>query len=605
MSHAPSFLVLAVVFLSAAVIMVPLFHRLGIGAVIGYLVAGILIGPSVLNLIPKVEDILHFSEIGVVLLLFLIGLELNPTKLWSMRRSIFGVGLSQTVFTTLAGLSIGLLLGFSWQISLAAAMALSLSSTAIALQVLKEKKWLPSPAGQTAFAVLLFQDLAVIPMLAMLPLLGEVASGSESSSWLSFVKSVGAILAVVFLGRYLIRPILRTIASSALREILTAFSLLLVLGISLLMSLVGLSMALGTFLAGVLLAESEYRHEIEMDLEPFKGLLLGLFFMSVGMSMNLSVLTVQPFLILGLVILLLGAKGIINFGISRAAGLDVRDSLIFSITLSQGGEFAFVLFGLATQLQIFPEAIAQPLSLAVAISMISAPLLIVAFEKIYLAKLAVGGKLARRDFDAVENEHSKVIIAGYGRFGQMVGRVLHSLKVPITVLDADPNQIEIMRKFGWKAFYGDATRMDLLEASGIATAQILVIAIDDMDASLRIIEQVKERWPQVKIISRTRNRATAFDMMAQEVQVVREVASASVEMAEKVLGQLGYGRHEAFQISRKFYNYDLKMMEETAPHAQNQAVLISTAFRSKEALMRLMEKDEKNFRDEDHPDAWS
>lgn len=591
-----SFLSQAVVFLGAAVVAVPLAQLLGLGSIIGYLVAGIIIGPFGLRLIPGGEDIMHFAEFGVVLLLFLIGLELNPRKLWQMRRPIVGAGGAQVALTSLTLAGIGVASGLSWSAALVAAWGLSLSSTAIALQILKEKKWLAMPAGQNAFSVLLFQDIAVIPMLAVLPLLAAAPVEDNGSPWASVAKSAAAVLIVIVGGRFLIRPIFRLIARTHLREIFTAFSLLLVLGIAWLMSTVGLSMALGSFLAGVLLAESEYRHELEIDIEPFKGLLLGLFFISVGMSVNFAVLGARFAAVMGAVVLLLAVKFSITYVVGQVFGLGRQDKGIFALTLAQGGEFAFVLFGVAATMGIFNADVSAFMTLVVAISMLATPLLVAAYDRYCIPFLENQRK--PKDFDVIENERAAVIIAGYGRFGQMVGRVLHSLAIPITVLDSDPNQIELMRTFGWKTFYGDASRLDLLHAAGLESARALVLAIDDMEATLRVIEAVKVSYPHVKIIARARNRPYAYQMMAHGVRVVREVAASSIEMANAVLVDLGFSRDEARRLSSRFYEYDLALLEESAPHANDQATLISIGKRSRDELARIMRSDENVYRKE-------
>lgn len=591
-SHA--FLAQAIVFLGAAVIAVPLAHRLGLGSVIGYLTAGIVIGPFGLRLIAGGEDLMHFAEFGVVLLLFLIGLELNPRKLWQMRRPIVGAGGAQVVLSSLALAGAALLAGSGFSVALVAAWGLSLSSTAIALQILKEKKWLAMPAGQNAFSVLLFQDIAVIPMLAVLPLLAGTGGDSGGAPWVSIAKSAAAVLVIVAGGRYLIRPIFRLIARTHLRELFTAFSLFLVLGIAWLMASVGLSMALGSFLAGVLLAESEYRHELEIDIEPFKGLLLGLFFISVGMSVDFGVFGARFIAVMGTVLALLAVKFAVGYGVGFFFGLGRQDRGIFALTLAQGGEFAFVLFGVAGTLGIFTAETTAFLTLVVALSMLATPLLVVLYDRYCIPFLE--NQRRPPDFDPIENERAAVIIAGYGRFGQMVGRVLHSLGVPITVLDSDPNQIELMRTFGWKTFYGDASRIDLLHAAGLESARALVLAIDDMEASLRVIEAVKVAYPQVKILARARNRPYAYQMMAQGVRVVREVAASSIEMASVVLEDLGFSRTEARRLSERFYEYDHALLLESAPHAHDREALISIGRRSREELARIMRSDENVYR---------
>jgi len=490
------------IYLLAAVAAVPLAKRLGLGAVLGYLLAGIVIGPWGLELITEVEHILHFSEFGVVLLLFLIGLELEPKRLWSLRRRIFGWGSAQVAAVSLALLAAAVACGIDWKVALISALGLSLSSTAIALATLGERKLNATPAGAAGFSILLFQDIAAIPMMAAVPLLGVAAVQGSGQGWLHAGKVVAVVALLIFGGRYLIRPVLRIIAKTNMREIFTAFSLLLVIATCLLMQWVGMSMALGTFLAGVLLADSEYRHALESDIEPFKGLLLGLFFIAVGMSVDFGIFLAQPWLIVGLVSGFLLIKIGVMYSLAKCFGLPPKQQFFFAFLLSQGGEFAFVVFGAAASANVLSPRISSILVVVVALSMVVTPLLLLLYDRILAPRLDA---TSQPPDDAMTQQNHPVIIAGFGRFGQIIGRLLHANGISMTVLDHDPEQIELLRKFGFKVFYGDATRIDLLRTAGAAEARLLVIAIDDVDESLRLVDAVRHAFPDLTIAARARN----------------------------------------------------------------------------------------------------
>ena len=550
----------ALIYLLAAVIAVPLSKRVGLGSVLGYLIAGAVIGPWGIGLITNVEDILHFSEFGVVLLLFVIGLELDPRRLWAMRRSILGVGGAQMLLTALLLGCVALLFQVSWQTALIGALGLALSSTAIALQTLTEKGKLNTRAGQSGFAVLLFQDIAVIPLLAILPLLAVQSTAAAGSGINNAAQAFAVIGAIILLGRYLVSPLLRFIAATGLREIFTAFSLLLVIGISLLVNSVGLSMALGAFLAGVVLADSEYRHALEIDIEPFKGLLMGLFFISVGMSVDLGLLTHSPLLILGLVFALVAIKFATLALLGRLTGLALDQNLFFAILLSQGGEFGFVLFAAATQLQVIESAITDYLIVVVTLSMVSTPLLMMFFERVLEPKLLMPS--GRPDYD-VESQNNPVIIAGFGRFGQIVGRLLHTNQIGTTILDYDPKQVAVLRKYGFKVFYGDASRIDLLRAAGASTAQVLVLATDDRDQILDIVDGVKKEFPHLKIVARAWDMLHAHELLRRDVTLFqRETFAAALNLGEGVLREIGFGAYQAKQAALRFQAYDQKTLQE-------------------------------------------
>jgi len=586
-----AFLFNAMIYLLAAVIAVPLAKRLGLGSVLGYLFAGIAIGPWGLQLISNVEDILHFAEFGVVLLLFLIGLELNPQRLWELRKPILGMGGTQVLVTALVLCTIGILLDQTFTTALIAGMGLSLSSTATALQTLSEKNLLGTPAGNASFSVLLFQDIAVIPMLAILPLLGDSGSATDSNSWLGVFKVLTVIALIIAVGRYLLRPLFRIIAHTGSREIFTAFSLLLVIGIALLMAAVEMSMALGAFMAGVLLADSEYRHELEIDIEPFKGLLLGLFFISVGMSVDFSLLLNQPGLIIGLMLLLVLTKLLLLGGIARLFDIRGSENILFAILLSQGGEFAFVLFNAAVLVGALDTTVSSPLIVAVTLSMVTTPLLLILHERLIAPRFS---RVQARPNDTPQEQHP-IIIAGFGRFGQIVARLLHAKGELTTILDHDPNQIELVRRFGWKAYYGDITRPDLLHAAGIEKARLLVLATNDTAANLHSARYVREHYPHVKILARVHNRQEVYEMMKLDISfIVRETFESALAMGEAALRELDYDADRAKRAAQRFRQHDLQTIDALFPYHQDEASLISKSKEARQDLERLLsERDEE------------
>lgn len=583
----------AVIYLAAAVIAVPLAKRLGLGSVLGYLIAGIVVGPWGLKLITDVDAILHFSEFGVVLLLFVIGLELNPRRLWGMRWPILGLGGGQVVGSTLALMALGMLLGWSWQIALAAGLSLSLSSTAIALQPLTERNLLGTPGGRSAFSILLFQDIAVIPILALLPLLAETAgTGSGEPGWIGALKAAAAIAIIIFGGRFLTRPLFRMIASTGLREIFTAVALLLVMGIALLMQLAGLSMALGTFLAGVLLAESEYRHELESDIEPFKGLLLGLFFTAVGMSVDFGLLFSRPGMVLGLVAGLLLLKAAILVAVAGFARLPSSQIALFAFLLAQGGEFAFVLFGSAAGIGVMDSDTVALLTVVVALSMATAPLLVVINDRWIEPRFT---RLDERPHDIPEDEGNPVIVAGFGRFGQIVVRLLYANRIGVTVLDHDPEIIDTLRRFGFKVFYGDATRLDLLEAAGAAKAKVLVIAVDDQDASLALADLVQQRFPQLRIIARARDLPHAVELMNRKIPVIeRETFHSALRLGEETLKALGQPAYAARKKTLTFRQHNEDLLKQIHAHwSEDMDKRITLQQQARARLQQNLAADEK------------
>lgn len=591
------FLIALLVFLVAAVVAVPLARRSGLGAVLGYLLAGAAIGPFALRLVTDVESILHFSEFGVVLMMFVIGLELEPRKLWALRRSIFGYGGAQLAACALVIGGAAALAGASWQVALVAGLGLALSSTAIALATLTERNLFGTPAGAASFGILLFQDIAAIPMIALLPLLAVESAegaGAGAAGWMAGVKAVAVIGAVVVGGRYLVRPALRFIARTDMREMFTAFALLLVVGIALMMDAVGLSMALGTFLAGVLLADSEYRHALEADLEPFKGLLLGLFFMAVGMSIDFAVLARSPGLVLGLVVAFVVAKTGVLVLLARRFAIARGQRLLFALLISQGGEFAFVVFGVAGGAGLLPRETEALLVLVVALSMVATPLLLLAYDQLVAPRL--GGRRARPG-ETITPQDNPVLIAGFGRFGQIIGRLLYSQGIGVTVLDHDPDQIEFLRQYGFKIFYGDATRLDLLEAAGIARARILVVAIDGMDDSLQLIDRVRERYPELRIYARARHVSHIYQLKDRGVQLFeREMFEGSLRMGRSVLEGLGFDPAEARNVALRFRRHNIQAIDRFYPHYTDQKKLVSLARQARDELEEMFRQDREQRR---------
>ena len=595
-----SFLAQALIYLAAAVIAVPLSKRLGLGAVLGFLLAGVAIGPWGLKLIEDVEAMLHFSEFGVVLLLFLVGLELHPKRLWALRRSIFGMGTLQVVVTMFAVAGIGVALGQPFAISLVAGMGFAMSSTAIGLATLQEKNLLPTPGGQASFAVLLFQDLAVIPLMLVLSLMAPGHAGNEGFDLAAAVRAVGLIVILIVAGRFLLRPLLRYVANTGLREIFIAFSLLLVIGIALLMQSVGLSAALGTFLAGVLLADSEYRHELELDIEPFKGLLLGLFFISVGTSVDLGLFMRIPHVVLGIAAGIVAVKIALLYGIARSFRLCGADGILFALALSQIGEFAFVLFGVATSERILTRQTGDILNAAVAASMLTTPLLMLLYSKVIVPRL----KLSRpREADVID-EQNPVIVAGYGRFGQVVARLLNARGIGTTVIDHDPNQIELVRRFGQKAYYGDVTRLDLLRSAGAAKAKLLVVAVDDKDAALSTAKIAREHFPGLSLIVRAYSRTDAFEYAELGIPAVRETFGSAIDAGESALRVLGHTAHEAKRLATQFKHHDEQILAQAAPHRGDVKKLISLGRQNRADLEKLLQNEQQAAVPAPGEDAW-
>jgi glutathione-regulated potassium-efflux system protein KefB len=577
-------------FLAAAVVAAPLGKLLRIGNVLGYLLVGVLIGPFGLGFVVTVYEVttvLHFAEFGVVLLLFLIGLELRPKRLWAMRAAIFGLGGAQVALTGAALALIAMAFGLAWQAAAFAGLALSLSSTAFALQILEEKGELALRHGRLAFAVLLFQDLAAIPLIALPPLFAVTAKGAaQHMELLAAAKAIGVIVLVVVIGRYLLDGIFSLVARSRVKEAMTASALLTVVGVTLVMEQAGLSASLGAFLAGVLLADSHYRHEIEADIAPFEGLLLGLFFTAVGMSLNLSLMAHSPWLVSGVVVGLLAIKALILYGLGRRAGLEAGPARRFALAISQGGEFAFVLFASGLSAGVLEKPVADLLAVAVTLSMAATPLLLL-LEETLLPK-----PVTMRAFDAIPANSGHVVIAGFGRVGQIVARVLTAKKIAITALDASPQQVEVVRKFGAKIYYGDASRHEILEAAQTGNARALVLAVDDVEASVRIAQMVRQHYPRVPIYARARDRRHTHRLMDVGVTAVRrETFLSSIELTHDLLRGLGLAEREVRFLLETFKAHDRRRLYEDYRHYTDIEKLQARARTSAQELEELFAQD--------------
>ena len=605
MEHTPAWLVNSFIYLSAAVLAVPLSKALGLGSIIGYLAAGIAIGPWGIGLVANGEDILHFAEFGVVLMLFLVGLELEPKRLWALRRPIFGWGSAQVLGCTAVIFLAAWAFGVGWKIALVAALGLALSSTAISLQVMGERNLLPTSSGQAGFSILLFQDVAAIPILALLPLLGGVAASNQAHApyhqALEALKIIAIIGGIIVGGRLLLRPLLRWIANSKTPEIFTAAALLLVVGIAGLMQLVGLSMALGAFLAGVLLAESEYRRELETDIEPFKGLLLGLFFIAVGMCIDFGALMRSPGVMALIVVGFLACKAAVIYGLAKAMKLPLQERPVFTLLLAQGGEFAFVVFQAAVGSKVFSAETASLLIGGVAVSMLLSPLLLVLFDKYLLPRFAVH----RTDLEELsEPQEAPVIICGFGRYGQIVGRMVNLQGIQATVLDHDADTIDAVRAFGFRVHYGDATRLDLLRTAGAASAKVIVVAVDGIDQSLKIVDMVQEHFPHLSIVARARNVTHLYQLRDRNVPAIeRELFDASMRSARSVLEALGWPAHEARQSAMRFRQMNLDLTEQIYPHYKDRARLISASKQGRNQLAEQIAR-EREAQAKRRPQNW-
>lgn len=581
----------ALVFLGAAVILVPLFLRLGLGTVLGYLTAGSLIGPQILGWVSDSESVRHYSEFGVVFLLFIIGLELQPKRLWNLRRTLLGFGGLQVAICTIAFFLLGKLWGITSSASFVIGFSLALSSTAFALQTLSERKVLNTQYGRSAFAVLLMQDVAAIPALAIIPALGVMTDTVPKANWL------GAALVVVGLvvaSRFVMGPLLRLVASVKSRELFTGVTLLIVMGVAFLMLEVGLSMALGAFIAGVLLSESEYRHELEADLEPFKGLLMGLFFISVGMAVNWKLFIDDPMKIFGFVLAYMAIKGVLVYGVGRIMRLNADGSRNLAVYLVQGGEFAFVIFGVGEGSRVLSHEASDILTLIVTLSMILSPFIILLHDKID-EKRAL--RVPMPEYDKIDDNNSQVIIAGFGRFGQIFGRILRTQEVPFTAIDHDSTQIELLRRFSQKVYFGDATRVELLESAGAKNAKYFVIAVDDMETAVTIARVVREEFPHLKIFARARNRQHVFELKDLGVHFIqRETFESSLSLTKTLLLELGFPRERTNSLIDRFRTHDLLMIEEQYKVRHDEKVFLDLSRQGAEQLARVLREDaEKTY----------
>ena len=608
------FLSQALVYLAAAVICVPIAKKVGMSSVLGYLLSGIIIGPFVLGFVGEEgQDIMHVAEFGVVMMLFLIGLELEPEAFWAMRKTIAGFGISQLVATS--ALLFGLFFSLGWELpmAIAVALALSMSSTAIVLQTLKEKNLSSTLAGQSSFSVLLFQDIAVIPILAILPLLATTAVAPSDSGhhtlldglpgWIQTLLVIGAMGAIYGIGRYAVVPLLRTVAKTGLREMFTASSLLLVVAVAFLMEQVGLSPALGSFVAGVVLANSEFRHELESDIEPFKGLLLGLFFIGVGASINFQLLGEAPgqiALLVGMVVLI---KFVVLWGIGKVYRLKHDQNFLFALGLSQVGEFAFVLLAFSEQLQIIDIEWSGKLTAITAISMMTTPLLLLLNERFIAPYFGTKESVEERDHDHIDT-HNKVIIAGFGHFGSTIGRLLRANGIEATILDNNSDQVELLRKMGFKVYYGDATRVDLLKSAKADEATLFIAAIDSPEVNRQLVHTLKKHFPNLNILARARNRFDAYELMEMGVtNIYRETLYTAVHLAVDALGQLGHRKYSATRQGQKFIQYDEMGLKKLAEMRHDDNEYIMSARQQIEFQERLLHDDlMQNFASDDH--SW-
>ena len=607
MDHSSHWLAPTLVYLAAAVAAVPLARLLGLGAIIGYLGAGIAIGPWGLRLVTDPSAMLQIAEFGVVLMLFLVGLELEPRRLWALRRPIFGGGSIQLFGSTALLMGVAVTAGVDWRLALVAGLGLAMSSTAIGLGVLAERNLMATSSGQRVLSVALLQDMAAIPILALLPLLVLQAAAAPGSGWLAAAKAVGVIVAIVLGGRLLLRPALRWIAASDTPEIFTAAALLLVVATAALMQSVGLSMALGAFLAGVLLAESEYKRALETDLEPFKGLLLGLFFIAVGMGIDFAVVRSHPWLIAAVVLGFLLLKAAVLWGLTRLARLPLVERPVYVILLAQGGEFGFVVFQTAQQAGVIADQASSFLVAAVAMSMLASPLLLLAADRWWTPWLAgrqpLGGP---RPAELSEPQHAPVIIAGFGRYGQVVGRLLNASGLAATVLEHDAEQVETLRRFGWKVFYGDAARLDLLRTAGAARAKVFVLAIDDVARSLAVAALVREHFPQLVVVARARNVSHYAALQALGITLIeRETLDSALMSGRSVLETMGWLPHTARNQALRFRAHTVELLDRMAPHLGDEQKLIAVAQQGRQQLEQMWAQERAELAQRPRVQGWS
>lgn len=613
--HADSFLIQALVYLTAGVVSVPIAKRLGLGSVLGYLIAGALVGPFVLNLVGEPGDVMRFAEFGVVILLFLIGLEVRPALLWQMRTSIFGLGLAQMLATAALVGAVALLLGADWRVAATAGLILAMSSTAIVLQSLEEKGLRQGPVGQAAFGVLLFQDLAVIPLFAFLPLLavGHQAGAAPAAGhgggnilqgqpeWVGVLATFAAVAFVVVGGRYLVRPMFRFIAAARLREIFTASALLLVVAVAALMEMVGLSPALGAFLAGVVLAESEFRRELETDIEPFRGLLLGLFFITVGAGLNFGLVLAQPVLVISLTVGLMAAKFLAMWAVGIAFRKGRRDAATVAVSLAQGGEFAFVLIGFVLAARVLTAEQASLITAVVALSMALTPLAFALYEKLWLNRAS---GLAEPEDLPFDDGAPDAIVAGFGRFGQIATRLLISNDFKVVLLDSSIEQIDTIRRFGWQVHYGDASRLDLLRAAGADKAKLLLVAIDDKDKAIELVKAATEYFPNLTIIARAFDRRHAYELVrVGGDEIVRETFESALLFGKKALLRLGLSERRAAKAVSLFRDHDKALFKRLAPTYGEEERYAMAVRDSRETMEQLLAAEMRRLRKEEAEEA--
>lgn len=579
----------SLVFIASAIILVPIFQKLRFGSVLGYLIAGMIVGPFGLGFIPDSQSVSHLAELGVVILLFMIGLEIQPSKLWSMRKHLFGLGGIQILLTTLVFATFGFGLGFDVASSISLGFALSLSSTAYALQTLNERNEFNTEFGRASFSILLMQDMTAIPMLALIPLITQKTSTNHELSYLSVSFAIASIFVLLISSKYLLRPLFRTIAATRTRELFTAMALFIVLGVSLLMQKLGLSAALGTFVAGVLLADSEYRHEIEINLEPFKGLLMGLFFIAVGMGVSLDLIRKAPLLIIFGAILYLFIKSALIYASGRLFEMQHEKSKRMAITISQGGEFAFVIFGVVSQSQMAPSHLIEALTAIVTLSMAISPAISLLNDELNARACK---KQSEPEYDQIGDETPQVIIAGFGRFGQIFGRFFRAQNIPFVAIDHDSSQVELVRRFGSKVYYGDASREDLLISAGAEKAKYFILAIDDIDTSIQTAKLVKEKFPNLTIMARARNRGHAFDLLDLGVSnIKRETFDSAIYFLGDLLIKMGHDEAYVVEMIERFKRHDEIMLIEQYKVRNDDKQFVSLAKQSAVQLAQVLSND--------------
>jgi CPA2 family monovalent cation:H+ antiporter-2 len=595
----------AIVYLTAAIIFVPIAQRFGLGSILGYLLAGVAIGPYVLGIVgDEGRDIMQAAQFGVVMMLFLVGLELNPSTFWRMRHSVLGMGSIQVAGTTLLLTGAGMAVGLDWRASLAIGLTLSMSSTAIILQSFNERGLMGSTAARSGFSVSLFQDIAFIPILALLPLLGTAAlANSESGDgWTGSVMIVGSVLGVVLCGKFLVGPVLRYVARTRIRELFIGTALLLIIAIAWVMEQAGLSPALGTFMAGVVLANSEFKHELESDIDPFKGLLLGLFFMAVGASIDFGIITADPMRILGITAAVISIKAIVLFAIARIWGFAIDQQWMFVLSVAQVGEFGFVLFAYLSQIGLLPPSLIDLMMAVTTLSMVAAPLFLLGYFSLIHPRFRREPK-QEKEADTIDERHS-VIIAGFGHFGSTIGRFLRANHVNATILDNDVDRVDMLRKLGFKVFYGDATRHDLLEAAGAASAHIMIVAFDDTELNHRLVKTVKKYYPNLELYVRTQNRFTAYELMDEGLNhIYRETLHTSVKLGSDVLTALGQRAYTVSRSAQNFIKYDESAMVDLAKERGDQKTYLASAKRQIEIQEQLL-SDDRNFLMSSDDHAW-